>query len=76
MYALFCVSLCCKSIKRLEILLDGTDGLQSSCNGSNASHFMSMKGRYVGMQNALSIVPARWLTDSKLNGTGQIVCWL
>lgn len=66
MYALFCMSLCCISIKRLKILLEGTDGLQLSWNESNASQFMSMKRRYVGMQNALSMVSVRWRTASRM----------
>lgn len=66
MYALFCMSLCCISIKRLKILLEGTDGLQLSWNESNASQFMSMKRRYVGMQNALSMVSVHW----------QIASWM
>lgn len=66
MYALFCMSLCCISIKRLKILLEGTDGLQLSWNESNASQFMSMKRRYVGMRNALSMVSVRWRTASRM----------
>lgn len=64
MYALFCMSICYISIKWLKILLEGTDALQSSWNESNASQFMSMKRRYVGMQNAFSTVPVHWQTAS------------
>lgn len=64
MYAPLCMSLCCISIKMLKILLEGTDGLQLSWNESDASQFLSMKRRYVGMQNALSMVPVRWQTAS------------
>lgn len=42
----------------------GTDGLQLLWNESNASQFMSMKRRYVGMQNALSMVSVHWRTAS------------
>lgn len=41
MYALFCMSLCYKSIKRLKILLEGTDGLKLTYNEGDASKFMS-----------------------------------
>ena len=64
MYAAFSMSLCCISIKRLKILLEGTDGPQSSYNESNASQFVSMKRRYVGILNALSMVSENWTTAS------------
>lgn len=42
-----------------KILLEGTDGPQLSWDESNASQFMSVKRRYVGMRNALSAASAR-----------------
>lgn len=73
--ALLWVSLCCISIKRLRILLEGTDGPQLSCDEGNASQFPSAKRGYVSMQNAFSTASLCWWT-AQMNATGRLVCWL
>lgn len=64
MHALFCMSLCCISIKKLKILLEGTDGLKLTYNESNVSQSMSIKRRYVGILNVLSMVSVNWQITS------------
>lgn len=67
MYALFCMSLCYKSIKSLEILLEGTDGLQLSYNEGDASKFTSLERRYVGILNGLLWADKRWTEYDRTN---------